>query len=56
MSKLSERRDRLAAQLAGTTAYEELAAIGSEIAEVESLLLAAEHRWLTLAEGAETER
>ena len=56
MARLTRDRDRLAAALAGTSDHRELAAIGAELAALQSRLDEAEERWLEVAEEAEAAR
>jgi ATP-binding cassette subfamily F protein uup len=54
LAKLTRRRDELAAGLASAGGdHEALARVGTELAEVEAALAAAEERWLELASEAE---
>ena len=56
MRKLDKQRSKLAddlAALAGTDDHQRLAAVGHELAEVESAIGAAEDEWLALAAEAE---
>jgi ATP-binding cassette subfamily F protein uup len=53
MARLEKRRDELAAAFSNTVEHEELARIGSELAEVHTKLAEAENQWLLLAEEAE---
>lgn len=50
MAKVQRRRDTLAGTLASATDHDELARIGSELAEVQTELDTLEERWLELAE------
>ena len=54
MAALTGRRDELAAALGGTTDHQELARLGTELAEVQDQLSVAEERWLSLAEESES--
>ena len=55
VADLTQRRDELSAQLASVgTDHEALARIGTELAEAQAALDAAEVRWLELAEEAES--
>jgi ATP-binding cassette subfamily F protein uup len=56
MARLERRRDALSDELAEASGYEDLARLGSSLAEVQNSLDGAEHRWLTLTEEAEEAR
>jgi len=53
MARLEKRREELAAAFSNTVEREELARIGSELAEVHTKLAEVENQWLLLAEEAE---
>jgi predicted trehalose synthase len=53
MARLEKRRDELAVAFSNTVEHEELARIGSELAEVHTKLAEVENQWLLLAEEAE---
>jgi len=53
MARLEKRRDELAVAFSSTVEHEELARIGSELAEVHTKLAEVENQWLLLAEEAE---
>jgi ATP-binding cassette subfamily F protein uup len=53
MARLEKRRDELAVAFSNTVEREELARIGSELAEVHTKLAEVENQWLLLAEEAE---
>ena len=53
MARLEKRRDELAAAFSNAVEREELARIGSELAEAHTKLAEMENQWLLLAEEAE---
>ena len=53
IARLQRQRDELAVEMGSTTGHIELARVGSELAQAQSLLDAAEQRWLTIAEELE---
>jgi hypothetical protein len=53
LRRLEAARDRLAVDLAAASEHTELARVGAALADAEAALLAAEDRWLALAEEAE---
>ena len=56
MARLEKRREELAAAFSNTVEREELARLGSELAEVHTKLAEVENQWLSLAEEAERSR
>ncbi len=56
MARLEKRGEELAAAFSNTVEREELARLGSELAEVHTKLAEVENQWLLLAEEAERSR
>ena len=54
MTRLQRQRDRVAEALAGAVDHREMTRLGTELAEAQAALDAAEEEWLTLAEAAES--
>ena len=56
MVRLEKRRDELAAALSSSVAREDLARVGSELAEIHARLISVENLWLELGEESERSR
>lgn len=56
LARLTRDRDRLVVAMSATSAHEDLARIGAELAEVQQKVDEAEEQWLILAEEAEAAR
>jgi ATP-binding cassette subfamily F protein uup len=56
VARLRRRKEQLTEALAGAEGHAEMARVGSELAEAQASMEAAEEQWLSLAETAESDR